>query len=304
MRKSRGRDSRPPIPTVPGGQPTFVFTSAFNTATGNGDAAVRDTNLTVPWTEHTNNLPYSTRSECRVVSATGLGFPAGMTNVLLADHYETTFSDVRVVDQWTAPVGTESLYFRLYYNCSIPNSYGNLPINSYHPIEPQPNNPPFEFEFLVEVKGDGTFKLWMAIALQVTGYATERYITPALNKFEAYRIEWRYIRQSTLDANRGLYKYDARITNSAGTVVADRTNMVASFDSHNTLAVDDPATPLTELSGTSSTVRALTIGTNGPASWDTPVAVGGVTRDAFTYYGGVAVSKQDWCGAYVAGEHT
>lgn len=290
----------PGTPTVSaggsGGQVPLVLASDWSTAIGETTAAMLDTNKPVAsrWTEFTNNTPTTQRSHCSVIAATGLGFPSGMANVLKVDQYATTFSDVRAVQLWRAPVGSEILVYRLYYRMDIPNSYGNLSVNAYHPIEAESGAPPNDWEIQLNVFGNGTYTFQWAWA--------GRHYQATLNKFQTYRFEWKFLRVGTSS-----FKLDVRVYNASNVLVVDRNNLINPNTSAS-LATEDLTGTIQDVytSDTPNTsgTRSLTVGTNGPFGWDN---VGTVTRDALTYYGGVAVAITTdptvWLGPYVPGEH-
>lgn len=308
-----------------GAQPAFVFTSDWTNSTINSiaDADIRDTTKAIPWTSGTSRA--GNFSQIYAASATGLGFPAGMPKVLKVDHYGTTFATVEVVRQWPDPIVGGFSAHRMYWRCDIPNSYGNLEMNSYHPIEPMAFHPPLQFEYQIGVNADGTvlFRVSFGFTDNTTiGQGpTDWYIKydcPLLSKFKTYRLEWKQIRISAVDTGGDTdynYNYDVRIYDesiSATTPLYTAADFVRisgpGSPAPNTLAHDNPinftmSTSPTADAGTTTTTRSQTVGTNGAAgtAWN---SVGTTTRDAFTYFGGVAVSQQDWCGPYVAGEHT
>jgi hypothetical protein len=314
---------RAPLYTITGTQPTLLFASDWTNATRGSiaDADIRDTTKAIPWSSGTSRA--GNFSRIYAVSAAGLGFPAGMSNVLCVDHYSNTFATVEAVRLWPDPAVGGFNAHRLYYRCDIPNSYGNLPLNSYHPIEPMSGHPPLQFEFQIGVNANGTWTLRIALGFTANttiGQAPELYVKYdlVLSKFKTYRLEWKQQRILATDTG-GDHDYNYTLDvlvfdeSVSATVpaytAADFIRIsgptppaLASLAHDNPLPFTMSSTVPVELS---TTTRAQTVGTNGAAQWDeSPYLVGMTTRDAFTYIGGVAVSQQDWCGPYVPGEHT
>jgi hypothetical protein len=303
-----------------GSSPTLLFASDWTNSTlgSLADADIRDTTKAIPWTSGTSRS--GNFSQIYAASATGLGFPAGMSKVLKVDHYGTTFATVEVVRQWPQPIVGGFSAHRMYWRCDIPNSYGNLEMNSYHPIEPMAFHPPLQFEYQIGVNADGTltFRISLGFSNNTTvGQAPDNYVKydVTLVKFKTYRIEWKQIRISAVDTSTDIdynYNYDVRIYDESVSVTTP------AFTGADFMRISGPNPPTpsslaaeapvnftmseTNPDGT-TTSRSQTVGTNGAAgtNWN---SVGTTTRDAFTYFGGVAVSQQDWCGPYVPGEHT
>ncbi len=267
-------DAGPPAPGL-------IFVSDWSTAVGASMNAVFDQGRTPHWNSEACGIQPNL---IEVVPAAGLGFPASMANVLQVSYNGENCADVISLDQWAAPARNESIYFRLYLRTSIPDSVGTPPMSSHHPIEPKPGACPFQWEFAVGPRSNGTWDL--------------RYVTPAdypLNGFNveglaknaAYRLEWALHRQVD-----GSYRADLRLYNAAEQLVADDVSFLAS-DVGTSLADADPAIAIDD-----ECMRALLVGNNGPSGWDAVTLASG----ARMYYGGVAVGRSGWIGPYVASE--
>ena len=260
-----------------GGAVPLVFASDFSTGLGNSQAAITDASKPIHWNDW-----HPDADQLYVVSAAGLGFPAGVNNVLRTRYMGYNSADVKTLSQWPEPVTGGSMYFRIYYRLDIPNSYGNLPSGGHHPIEPMPGACPFQWEYRIGTYTDGTMDWKVSLP---TGDYVQR-----LNKFQTYRFEWAFKSRTSA----GAYKFEIRVYDASGTQVASNSTFHR-MNSTITLGQDNPDVPMG-----SDCIRSLTIGSNGPTGWET---VGTTAADAFSYHSGVAMSQVGWIGAYVAGEH-
>ena len=260
-----------------GGPVPLIFASDFATALGNSVNAVTDAAKAIHWNDY-----HPDADQLYVVSASGLGFPAGIANVLRTRYMGVNSADVKTLNQWPEPANGGSLYFRIYYRLDIPNAYGNLASGGHHPIEPVPGACPFQFEFRIGSNSNGTMDFKATLP---TGDYMLR-----LNKFQTYRYEWAFKNRNS----SGAYKFEIRVYDAAGTQVGSNANFIR-MNTTVSLAADNPDVPMA-----TDCIRALTIGSNGPSGWE---SVGTSAADAFSYHSGVAMSTAGWIGAYVAGEH-
>jgi len=261
---------------VTGGGVPLIFASDFSTGLGNSQAAVTDASKPIHWNDW-----HPDTDQLYVVSAAGLGFPAGINNVLRTRYMGYNSADVKTLNQWPEPAVGGSLYFRMYYRLDIPNSYGNLPSGGHHPIEPVPGACPFQFEYRIGSNADGTMDFKATLP---TGDYMLR-----LNKFQTYRYEWAFKNRNS----SGAYKFEIRVYNAAGTQIGSNSNFIR-VNTNISLATENPDVPM----GTDC-IRALTIGSNGPTGWE---SVGTTAADAFSYHSGDAISTAGWIGPYVPGE--
>lgn len=261
----------------------LVFASDWRTSTGTSDDALLDTTRTPAWSSVRKG---SNMDQLQVVSASGLGFPSTMSQVLRAAHRGTQSCDVRAAELWPAPAPGQSIYFRMYLRFSIPDSYGNLGSSSHHPIQPDSGTCPMEWEFTFGSKSDGTLEANYGFYTSGAGFSNHQ-DTSKLKKFETYRWEWAFHRQAS-----GTYKTDIRVHDSTGALVLDDDDFISRFNPDYTtpLSTKDP-----DLTFSDHCIRRLFVGYNGP-NWPD------FNDDSFMYVGGVAVklsnSANDWIGPY------
>ena len=273
-------------------QKTVLFQSDWSTATGNSDAALRDTSKAVPWPVVTN--PSGILS---VASASGLGFPAGMANVLKVTQtsgaYNYGWCQVNGSD-WSAPAIGESLFYRAYLRVDIPDSEsipadysGNHPLEAGDYYQRSQDTWSWKFGSTSTGKMPISFVSYGPNALQPSYTSTVlfpgSYPGTPLDKFKVYRLEWMVHRYSNNE-----FRIYPRIYNDAGTLLYDE----------NTMKVDQGySASMIDHGFTFSGADALTglawldIGSNGP---NFNVA----TTNHIYYWGGVAVCKDNWCGPY------
>jgi hypothetical protein len=263
---------------------TLLFVSDWP-STGTSDAILMDSTKPRPWTERNQNAGNSTE---QIRSASGLGFPATVTNILETDAHGSTFVDVRVANAWPSPAITDVMLYRLGLQFVIPDSY-SIGGNDNHPIEPYPGATAFEWgwEFAPSQNGKMT-PLW-----NTAGGGRRYFATDGLNKSQFYWLEWKFIPTGSA----GVYKSRMRFVDVNGTVILTDADLRESGANH-TWTQDDPSLTLDDLA-----LRSLTVGDNGPGSWSvvTPGTV-------FNRFSTVAVGKSNasnvWIGPYVPGEHT
>lgn len=268
-------------PSGTGGGASSELTLAWDwsTSTGNSMGALLDTSKPTPLSSFrtAGNLPL-----LNVTPATGLGFPASMTNVLSTTLTGTQSSDVRAIDLWPAPQPGESLFFRLYVRYEIPDSYGNLGRSAHHPIQPEPGSCPLVWQMTFGSNANGTLDMGFAFSTSGAGFS----LIGVLRKSTTYRFEWAFHRQTS-----GTYKVDIRIYDGAGALVADDARFISQWNPDYTtpLSMKDPDLMLSD-----ACIRRMMIGYNGP-SWPE-------MNDAFARFGGWAVrlssDRSAWLGAY------
>lgn len=268
----RGRgDTTPPVAG-------FAFASDFGFNTGSTDTIVRDNN---EWDVYNN---YSSANLLSIVASTGLDFPSD--NVLRVDFNNESSGDIRIWDKWALPAGTgNGLYHRVYFRNAIADGAGSHGTGAVHQIEPwSGGGVPWAFKF--GTQNDGTTPVIYSFP------GLSNWNGPTLSKNTTYRIEWAFIRKGN-----GFFTPLVRIYNSSDTLLYDTDDFVD--DALNTLTAADPDVDLSQADdGTPPTSifgRELFIGNNGPVNWT-------VGPGNYNYFGCVAVSTTDWCGAYTVGE--
>jgi hypothetical protein len=271
--------------------PLLNFVSDWSSHTGTGDDAVLDSHKTVPWMYRSDP-----NTKLAVVEATELDFPTA--NVLRVKHVigAQGAGSVELLNVWPLPAIDGSLYMRWYYRSDIANTEAASNYRAQHPMD---------FETLQAGNLEGMELV--TNGNKQNGYMDYRFsggtgigppysdVVPGseegLPKFQTWRIEVQMMRVG-VDS----WRMDAaRIYNSSNVLIYSGADGIGIFrDGSYTLLDDWPAGG----DGTfvDQSYRQWRIGTNG-GSWT-------FVAEMYEYYGGVAVSSVDWCGPYVAGEHT
>jgi hypothetical protein len=218
-----------------------------------------------------------------IVSASGLGFPSGMTNVMRVAMGTGSFDWVEANGKWSLPAVGQSRSFRMYLRNNVGDINGGW--SSTHPVESKGTDGSIGGNFYAWHIGsntNGTFP----IALATSAPYPRNYWTMAngtgstlgtLNKQTTYRIEWKFTR-----TGGSQYSLDMRVYGADDrTMVGDRNTIEAwggsSLASNpNGITVDD------------AFMTGIRIGLNGGFS---------ASGSQYVYYGGFAVCD-DWCGAY------
>jgi hypothetical protein len=267
--------------------PAPLFYSDWSTATGATDAALRDTGKVVPWPHLGNESGILS-----VVASTGLGFPAGMTNVMRVQLGPGTVGGAAVsIVPADAIIPTGTTYYRFYLLNAVSDAEGDKSsaINSVHYIESNTGSPQ-PWTWCLASKNDGTFPLqFQSIAtgagsflLGGKSYGSPIWTDFFLTKNSPYRIEWALTRTAA-----DTHTLDIRIYNAAGALVYDKDNIYKA-QAETTLATAGVDLPLTD-----ATLGGFYLGSNGGQPPWTPM-----TNVQYIYYGGVMVRTDDWCGAY------
>jgi hypothetical protein len=207
-----------------------------------------------------------------VVSANGLDFPAAMNNVLRQTYPSGGMQSVWVQSSdaaWSAPAVGESRYFRLYYRQDWRDSR-SIGGNGHHWIQANPGTCAYEWQWIIEPNGNGTFNVRYGLTLLNPG---GRFGPVTFNEDTTYRFEWRLHRTSSSSV-----KYEVRIYDSAGALVLDT----------------DDVPGLASATGTpnANCLRNMLIGYNGGNN---------ISVESYQYIGAVAVCDDDWCGPYTGG---
>lgn len=255
-----------------------LFRSDWSTATGTSDAALRDTGKGTPW-----QTVEDADAKLTVIATSARSFPT--TNILQVKHQIGAQSHAQVygTNIWPLPAVGQSLFFREYFRNEIADAEGDKSsfIGSCHPLESNIGGTT-SWEFLVASKNDGTFPFQHHLA---EGTATFWIPGPNpqvnLSKLTTYRFERQFLRTAT-----DTYTLDMRIYSSADALLYDATTISWSHNATlTTLAAGGAGLTLTD-----ANMRGFALGTNG-GQWT-------FVADQFTFWGGVCVRSDDWCGAY------
>ncbi|HWA59392.1 MAG TPA: hypothetical protein VG692_19215 [Gemmatimonadales bacterium] len=280
-----------PPPPPPGGGGSVLFHSDWSTGTGSSDGVIRDNGKAVPWSSR-----WGGNGSLSVVAASGLGFPATMTNVLRVQHYQQDFDWVMANNLWQLPAVGSAIYFRVYLRNTVgDNVDAGSSYASTHPVESEGNPNGISGGYYAMHYGsyaDGTFPFYVNVnnaAYPYNGWTPgapssthggRNYDPATLVKNTTYRVEWKFTRVAA-----GRYDLDMRIYGSDDkTLLFDRSNIFAWGGSRQTLATNGSNLPIDD-----AHMTELRIGINGGFATPSP---------QFVYWGGFAVCANDWCGPY------
>lgn len=251
-----------------------LFISEWSTATGSGDAAVRDTGLATPWALGT------TASDLSVEVAPGAS--PGFTNALRVARKTGAVGNkwCQVQNVWALPEIGESLFFRAYIYVNMATLSATE--DSHHPVESAYSGAwTSGYTIKMSPNGDGTFRL----RLNAPGIFTKSDgagVRDMLTNAQWYRLEWMLTRTAT-----NTYTVLFRIYDNVPSLWGDPTVNIRRYTG--------PAYPImntvnTGLTMTDAEVRKFRIGSNG-GTWAN-------AGDEYYYWGGVEVRNDDWVGAY------
>jgi hypothetical protein len=267
-----------------GGVLSLVFASDWGTATGTTDAALRDTDQTLPWetlvTGNTNR---------DVIASTGLDFPS--TNVLrVGTQWNGSGSAAfipRITEELPALGIGNSRYYRWYIRWVVPTSLTTW--GTPHPIQDGPDAATGNWLFESR-RGTGGTKVTIGWNPPANTFPNNRWwAIDALDIDTTYRVELKATRTGTTT-----FTLDARVYNTANTLLLDGSDFLNQEGLGSTSLADVPSLTMRDV----TQLRSFQVGTNGAfqgtTSGDHPVD--------FCYQGCVAISDETWCGAYVNGE--
>lgn len=267
------------------------FSSTWTTALGTTSAAVRNTGSATPWTSH-GGWGWD------VVAATGLGFPAGVTNALkvTAELYRsngTTFNDGYALVQktgLTVPAVGQSRFYRWYKRYDGPDVPPQIDIGS-HPI--QDGNAASDANWMFNIYHQGSqastwcFAWWPGNGTQGDVFGNADYnrfkLNADLDKHVPYLFQLQVHRISETHFN-----LHARVHTSSGSLLYSDANFVCNDGSGTTTLADNPALGFT----TVANMQGLNCGNNGGLADyrdDYPHLYG--------YQAHVATSMTTWVGA-------
>jgi len=277
---------------VPG---DVVFRTAWITGTGAGDAAVRDTDQTLPWDTQSGNGTLNT-----VLAATGLDFPSTNVYKSIAEFSGTAFPGQTIyTDQlrithtnshWAIPGVGASLYYRWYQRYQVPDSVPAQGSATPHTVQDGPAAGSMNWMWETPVNDDGTWNPQFNFA-NANSYPNNRWRATALNKNQTYRIEFQFERTGTTtflphcriyDSSNVLLLTDADFKNAAG-------GGSTTFATTSDLNIEDTAF----LSG-------WQMGNNGP-NWN--VGAGDFPFDLWCH-GAAIIRTADWNGPFISAEET
>lgn len=279
---------------IAGGASDLVFASYFSNGTGEGDAAVGDGGL---WA-----VENSGDDRLTVVSAAGLDFPAGMTNVLHIRYRSSPYTPangrpycaVGKEDMTTAPsqVG-DKVFYRYYFRSEVTVNPG---YGSHHPVQSAFEAGDCPGVCSVNHAHGSTFS-WHTANLSMPTYDdTHRWFKDSfwgasLSANKTYRAEW-----CLEKAGAESYKLSVRIYDSSDVLLADDDDFVCNINSHNHTLADWNASP-------GNNINSANVGCIAHL-WLTHQGDWNVTDEDGNriWYGGVAASETQWCGPWIDGE--
>lgn len=277
--------------TVSGAPPpsALVFASDWSTATGMTDAALRDTGQVVPWDIQAGNGDLN-----QAVAATGLGFPATMTNVLecnmeyngsgagYTQHVRLTTAGAHI----PIPDVGEDIFYRAYIRIDVPDTY--TADDNTHPFQDAQGISEANWALRVTTLTNGTWVPMIKPNQNTTSWPNTLFACPPVNKGDVHRFEVHVHRNAETTIQIHVRVYDT----DDSTLLYDDADF-SNLNSSATLASNPSFTIFS---------AAEFAGFNGGGH----NGVVGGTADQFPFLyghqGGVAISVTDWCGAYVAGE--
>jgi hypothetical protein len=267
------------------------------TATGQTNAALWDTDKPVPLTWQIGNGAANI-----VVSATGLGFPAGMTNVLKC-VLETPSgspiaspSDVLRIGPTNdaglgeIPNGT-SRFLREYLRVEFPDDFQGTPgiDGQTHPIQDGIAVGDSNWMLQVFITNGGVKSVsvgeWL---LRYNLIGNRIYEGPVLNKFNVYRLERHIQRTSSSE-----YHFHAKVFDDA---VSTTVPLFEDEDFDDLSSSGNMADDLAHTFNQVDRTAGLNFGHNG--LFDLPSGLEAMFPMTATYQGGAMMRTDDWCGPF------
>lgn len=218
-----------------------------------------------------------------VLSASGLGFPAGMTNVLRVELGASTVSQMLGIEGlWNTIADGGSIYFRYYQRVDFANGFDT---GSMHHIQHDGHGTiGSEWKILTGVSGHVSFRLHAPPSDSNGAYDIKNTGAAVMNRTSVYRIEWHWTRSGSNLA------VEVRIYDSTDTLIATGADFL-SANFGTPLTANNSLTPYT-----AATVQKLEVGNNGPN-------LSGRDHSEYMYLAGFAVSFGDWLGSWNATYH-
>lgn len=266
---------------VADGGASLLFASDWSTDTGTGDAALRDTDKTIPWDE------VSGGGTMEIISAAGLDFPTTNCARITATPEPFAAKNVRVHNQWATPASGDHLYFRVYMRTAVSES---APIGGNHPLQTNSGGGGCTgqgFNLKFDGRTDGKFNLRMIVPkTPVEKNKWDLQPEPPLDTDTTYRIEWHVFRTSTVEE----YNLEIRVYDSNDNLLYSNADWTSASSGSFSLADDPPPVVIME----DDCLRHVGLGTNGPL-WN-------LVSNHFFYWGAFAVGNNNWLGPWVSGE--
>lgn len=292
-----------------GGGGTLAWWSDWRNATGFTDAALLDGGK---WTGYVGDPDFQAQEKpnrewSRVMSASGLGFPAGMTNVWEYDIPDYRDPDPqpgiqpRVAGQWTMPAVGEYQYYRYYIRCDFPAGHNPADQHFFH-IGDDAGAASYESTFWLNgieggsppgsVGSSGEYRIQFMPNWQSTATTDTAWYNIYLTTTQVYRVEMRAYRPTTNEV-----RYTMRIYDSSNNL-RDASPSQVWFEYYGAQGWTDlPDFDLDITAGTAANhFEIIEVGYNGssPTGVFTPqpvVKIGGVAIR-------VSASSNDWIGQY------
>jgi hypothetical protein len=261
--------------------PPLVFASDWGTATGTASNAILDGGI---WDETIDGGGPGNRLE--VVSASGLGFPTGMANVLkvLYRNNNAEYWNVSVVDGWPLPPIGGSLYFRLYFRHDVAGSGGGM----LHTVQTgPPGNCPYTAELQFQKVSATEFEFVISHYGGSSSSSNAHDWIVRLAKNTTYRVEEQYERTGP-----NAWRVHARVYDANNALILDDDDFVDEYTGETMASFTGAITSATDC------LRNKMIGNPGDGGGRGSTDV----SHQHIYYGGFAVSHGAWIGPYVPGE--
>lgn len=256
-----------------GPAPNLIFDSRWTNGTGLGNTAVGDGGL---WAVNQGVAG----DQLEVISASGLGFPAGIVNVLrVRQEGESDFCDVQASGLPQPGAGSDRFY-RLYTRWDE----GNQPAYD-HGIEPIPGGCAVDWAIKRQPRAGGVHhyhQFGSTPSDPYYGLITSGGADILLSKTLAYRYEWHFHFLSTTTFKIG----DIRIYDAAGSLLYDRTNFYHLDFPGNASWRLDVRDPTFTIGATC--LQNFLLGNNGQSGW--------TATETYTYHAHFAISDEDWVG--------
>jgi len=217
-----------------------------------------------------------------VVSAAGLGFPAGMTNAFRVEYVGGVARGITKQNGWPLPAVGGVLCRRMYWRMSIPGTNeAQHPANSAF----SSGSCGFASTYNHDVGATYMWELGTLVAGQPSPNIHRWRVVGGLTRDVVYRIEEKYTRISDTTWNLQMRIYNAN------NVLLYEGASFACASGHGTHSLATVPAPIIETPNPEC-FRHYMIGHQG--KYNVP---GG-----YIYYGGFAMSLVDWCGEYRPGE--
>lgn len=219
-----------------------------------------------------------------IVSAAGLGFPAGMTNVyrvMQGENAEGFSRHVGIQNGWPEPQVGESLYFRWYDSLG---SFGTTTAESNNWHCPQNALPAWGLSgwaFFPRMTSTGYHCRWeLGTGDEWRMMSTISTPNP-VPKDDVYRIEYRFHREAT-----STWRFEMRWYDSSNVLVRDETDL---WNGDHSIQFSSSVNVFSAVTLQTDSLRGLLLGSNGGPD---------LAGLGYRYFGGVMVRSDDWCGAY------